>query len=463
MSVFNSDRRHMLAAIGLSAASRTFRESEKSKQDLQAPGAKQYMIEDFGAVGDGRSDDTQSFEKALSNVPAGSVIQLRGGRSYRLTRSLVVTRPVAITGGAKEDIKLIFHKGHYAKLGGVPAAFILPHERDNEHRGSARRTTFSGFSILWAGGTQSELCGVLIAAPAYFNCVDVKGFTHNGFHIEAESDRIRGNANGSSFINCSAIANARHGFFFAGNDANACMLLGSRAFDNNQNGFHDASFLGNTYIASEADGNRGAGYFSIKELPNRSVFVGCYAEPNQRYDLNRRNLVLGGIGHVNGVGGPFVRALPSGDLFSSSHLVFASEESIAAVEPGASGSLLRLGHDGLDIHSRDGQRLRVAKLLSHNYIDILNGKNPVIRFPARPISGNVTDARPWLPSGLAIGKNGKAAIVGAGTAPPSAKRFEIGSLWLNEAPKPGGFVGWVYVASGQSEQWLPFGQIENAV
>lgn len=453
------DRRQVLAALSLaSAAGPAGRSSDPATMLASSQrGPGQYRIEDFGAVGDGRSDDSAAFERALASISAGAILLLSAGRQYRLTRSLVFTRPVMLCGGTKEHTRLIFDDGHYAKLGGQHAALILPHERSGEAGNTARRTVLSGFSIVRQGRRSGMLHGCLIAAPVYLSEVDVNGFEGNGFHVEAESGRIRGNANGGSFMNCSAKENVGHGFFFYGNDANACLLLGARAFDNRKDGFHDASLLGNTYVASEADGNLGAGYASIKTTPNRSIFIGCYAEPSQRYDLNKRNVVLGGLGHFHGQGGVMARALPSGDLFSRMGQVFAPDEESAT----SGAASLRISSDGLDLRHGDGQRVRLMKLLSANYVDILNGDQPLIRFPARQVAGNVSDQRPWLPAGFAVGDSGHSAIVGAGTAPPRKGQFAAGALWLNEAPEPGGFVGWICVASGQPGRWYSFGRIET--
>lgn len=462
MSEILSDRRQLLTSLGIASATQALYGDSRSLGN-QGTLQTQRQIESFGARGDGETDDSAAFERALASALPGEVIGLSGGRSYRLTRSLVFTRPLVIAGGTKEHTRLLFDDGKYAQLGGIAAAIILPHDRGRGMTSgvTARRTALSGFTVAWVGTKSSRVNGLLIATPTYLDSVDVLSFPGDGFRVEAESNNIGGNANGCSFINCSAQGNEGNGFVFYGNDANACLLLASRAFDNHEAGFYDGSLLGNTYVGAEVDGNSGAGFASTKVAPNRSIYIGCYAEPNQRYDLNDRNMVLGALGHATGSPAAMLRALPSGELFSRTAQVFAATEGIAADLAHSTGSYLRLGCEGLDFRADDGHRLRVAKLLSPNYVDILNGDNPLIRFPSRDVVGNVTSQRPWLPSGMVVGAEGRSGIVGAGPAPPTSGIFEAGALWLNDNPAPNKFVGWVCVSPGQPGRWLPFARITD--
>lgn len=462
MSEIFSDRRQVLTSLGVASGAQFLNHDTRARDDLRKM-PTQRLVEAFGAIGDGKVDDSVAFQRAIATALPGEAVGLTGGKSYRLTRSLVFTRPLVINGGTKEHTRLLFDDGTYAQLGGIAAAIILPHERGRGMTGgaTARRTALSGFTVAWIGTQETSLNGILIATPVYLDQIDVVSFPGDGFRVEAESKTIGGNANGSSFINCSAQGNRGNGFVFSGNDANACLLLASRAFDNHKAGFYDGSLLGNTYVSAEVDGNLGLGFASTKATPNRSVYIGCYAEPNQRYDLNERNMVLGALGHVTGAAAAMLRALPSGEVFSRTGQVFAQKEEIAADLSHSSGAYLRLSFEGLDFRAEDGQRVRLAKLLSSNYVDLLNGQDPLIRLPSHDVAGNVTSRRPWFPSGMIVGGEGRSGIVGAGTRPPASGSFEVGALWLNDAPAPNKFVGWVCVSPGQPGKWLPFGKIHG--
>lgn len=419
-------------------------------------------IEAFGAVGDGNSNDTAAFEKAFGTLVAGTTILLTPGRSYRLTRPLRFTKPLILKGGTKEDTSLVFDRGSYAMLGDQRAAILFPHMDDARNAGEhgAQRSVLTGFSVHWKGGTSDGLHGMLVNAPVYLTEIDIHGFPLDGFRIEAATERLKGNANGSSFTNCSAMGNGGHGFSLYGDNANACVFIGARAFDNQGAGFYDASLLGNTYIAAEVDNNKGGGYTSDASLPNTSVFVGCYAEPGQLYRLNPRNIVIGPLGHTNGYCPAMIRSLPSGDLFTPTGLVIAKD--VATAGANSKDNYCRISARGIELMHSDGQSVRLSKLLSSDYVDLLNGGYPVMRLPARAVAGNVDTVRPAFPAGVTLGESGRSGIIGSGTHPPRDGTYTRGALWLNEEPDMGGFVGWSCVRSGSPGVWRPFGQIHSS-
>lgn len=458
-----TDRRQLLASLTLAAvpaaSSMGGAAAVGGSSTYPLPGLP---IEAFGAVGDGERDDTLAFERAFSTVIPGTTILLAPGRSYRLTRSLLFTKPLIIKGGTKEDTSLVFDRGTYASLGAQRAAILLPHSDSassiKEH--GARRSVLTGFSVHWKGGTDAALHGVLVNSPVYFSEIDIHGFPIDGFRVEAATERLKGNANGSSFTNCSALGNGGHGFSLYGDNANACVFVGSRAFNNQGSGFYDASLLGNTYIAAEVDNNKGGGYTSDASLPNTSVFIGCYAEPGQLYRLNPRNIVIGPLGNTDGNCPAMLRSLPSGELFTPTGLIFARD--VATAGRNGKDDYCRISAHGLELKHGDGQSVQLRKLLSPDYVDLLNGEHPVMRLPARPIAGNIASARPTFPAGFTLGGSGRSGIIGSGIRPPSDGSYVRGALWLNEEPEAGGFIGWTCIRSGTPGVWRSFGQIHSS-
>ena len=63
-------------------------------------------VKDFGAKGDGVTDDSQAFLDALANVRSGA-IEVPPGR-YRITRILEINRPNVVLRGAGPDRTLCF-------------------------------------------------------------------------------------------------------------------------------------------------------------------------------------------------------------------------------------------------------------------------------------------------------------------------------------------------------------------
>ncbi len=65
-------------------------------------------VRSLGAKGDGRVDDTQSFEKGIKQLSkSGGVLLIPKGQ-YRLTKPLVISRPIILKGFGSEHTKLVF-------------------------------------------------------------------------------------------------------------------------------------------------------------------------------------------------------------------------------------------------------------------------------------------------------------------------------------------------------------------
>ena len=428
-----------------------------------AYGQANASVSQFGAVGDGEADDTAAFERALATLPAGARLVVEGGRRYRLTRSLVIQKPLAIDGGTPDNTEVIFAAGAYAAIGGQSAGVIIPHDRTLPRQGDARRTTITGLTFRNGAASRGPLHGLLIATPTYLFQVNAVGFRQDGFHVEATTKAIGGNANGSSFLNCSARENGGAGFAFAGDDANSCLLMGARAFENRGDGFRDASLIGNIYLGAEAADNRGAGFWSDPNGPNASIYIGCFAEIGQRYELNPRNLVLAPLGSHQGMALTSLTASANGALRTGAEGLVINDQPLAEASarhsPRGRFETCQISLDGLRLTSRNDLSFRISALLSENYIDFLNGDAPVIRFPSRNVDRNVVPLRPWVPNGLTIGASGGAALAGSGPRPPATGTFDRGAIWINDAPVEGGFIGWTCVKGGTPGSWRPFGAI----
>ena len=416
-------------------------------------------IRDFGAVGDGRADDSIAFERALATLPAGARLFIEGGKRYRLTRSLVLQKPLTIEGGTSDSTEILFDAGAYAAIGGKTAGIIIPHDRTMPLRGDARRTTMSGITFRNIAERRGPRHGLLVTTPAYLYQVNAVGFHGDGFRVEASTAKIAGNANGSSFINCTSRSNGGAGFAFAGDDANSCVLVGARAFENGGHGFQDASLIGNVYLAAEAADNRGAGFWSAPSGPNASIFIGCFAEIGQGYQLNPRNLVLGPQGDLNGGSPTWLAASPAGGLATGREGIAIGGRGATDEDTQGSFADCRLTLDGLHLQAGSKESFRIARLLSANYVDFLSDETPVIRFPNRDVDRNVVKDRPWFPNGLSFGSAGGAALAGSGLRPPTQWTFDRGAIWMNEAPAQGGYLGWTCVKSGTPGTWRPFGAI----
>lgn len=426
------------------------------------------LTEWFGAKGDGVTIDTSAWVNAINATPSGGTINIsKKNRDYLLDQTIVFTKPVVIKGCSKEQTKVTFATSGAYLAAPYKAGFIFVHSTTTipGYSGDARRSRITGLTTR--GQTKiSGMRGIQIHVPIYTDSVDSTNFGLDGIAIIASNGTVLGNANGCSFKDSYSFSNGGSGFYFHGNDANACLMLGCRSFGNTSYGFYDDSLLGNVYIGCETDSNSG-GYFATPLKPNRSAYYGCYAEGNQSvtWDVNSLCVRLGGLGvyeHNRAHNGVVLGGMPGGDAYLNKGLTFASTEDIANAGGVGEfpGAFCKVDYTGWTY--RYGATTAVIRFngnASPNYTDFTVDDVPVIRFPNSAVTGNLAKNRPYNPNGLSIGSSGRSAIVGAGNAAPTTGTYDAGAIWLNDLPTAGGFIGWVCVTAGTPGVWKTFGAI----
>lgn len=443
--------------------------------DLQRKTELRVDIEDFGAVGDGVANDTAAFEAALSAVPNGTTINLRGGATYLLKRTLVHSKAIRLEGASREQTIIRFAAdGDYLLVSPTArAAMIFMHPsvqnivgyNGQALTGYAGRTVLRGVGITGTTGMQALTNGLFIAAPIYVYETDVLSFTANGALVQAGQDQAtKGNANGTTFNNVNALGNTLSGFAFIGNDANRCISYGCNAAQNGQYGYYDDSLLGNTFIATEADNNGVGGYFQIATRPAKSAFVAPYSETPAHFSLNPRSAMLGmqGLAVANrAIGAAYFGGLPSGDAYINKGVVYALSETVANVMGGPAdpGKALRVSEDGIDWRMNVGQDLtRFTNVDGPNYLSLYAAGTRSASWCAMDVTGNLKKGVQWAIGGIAFGV--KSAIMGSGAAAPTTGTYEQGAIFLNDTPTAGGKIGWVCVAAGSPGTWKPYGSID---
>ncbi|MHC1790154.1 glycosyl hydrolase family 28-related protein [Solidesulfovibrio sp.] len=74
------------------------------------PPVQTVSVRDFGAAGDGETDDTAAFERAMAAVARPGVVHIPAG-DYRLSRTLVPTSGLVLRGEGAKLSRLIFNMG----------------------------------------------------------------------------------------------------------------------------------------------------------------------------------------------------------------------------------------------------------------------------------------------------------------------------------------------------------------
>jgi hypothetical protein len=271
-----------------------------------------FDVRDFGAVGDGITDDYPAFQRALdaiaalskttfpSSLPGGvtlSAIDARGATlfipfgTYRLSQTLNITRQATIQGvsgaGDYAGSRLIFDRDVDGIV--IHTALTSPPEPDtvrpdgNPDPGGHGRGDWTvirdialqsdnSFAfphcpdpaineddpltadpILHTGHPTLAGNGIVLFARALIENCDIAGFHYDGIHIEG-IDTAK-NANLWEVHNCRVVTNGRHALYVAGENSSAGRAFGLGCTGNCGWAVYDRSFLGNTYLACHTENN----------------------------------------------------------------------------------------------------------------------------------------------------------------------------------------------------------------
>lgn len=224
-------------------------------------------VKDFGAVGDGVTDDTTAFVQAIAT---GKLVQVPAG-TYVLSQQLTIQDKPGIFGDAGGGSVLKFKDvvGLHATYRGA----IVLRGTANPATAAAVHPSVSSLTLYADGVIPPNFHGVQIAYRATVKHVKANTFTGYGFFVDGND----GNAN-SSFLEGCTSTGCVTGFFATGNDGNACNFLKCAAFGVTDYSFYDSSLFGNTYTSCEGGYGGVHAYYVLNNNVNTSQFFGCYAE-----------------------------------------------------------------------------------------------------------------------------------------------------------------------------------------
>jgi len=112
-------------------------------------------VKDFGAKGDGVTDDTQAFLDALANAKTGA-IEIPAGR-YKITKILQITRPGLVLRGAGADRTFLYFP--------VPLNEIQPKWSATTDGKRTSDYSWAG-GLVWFMGTERGQSLATVTAPA---------------------------------------------------------------------------------------------------------------------------------------------------------------------------------------------------------------------------------------------------------------------------------------------------------
>lgn len=226
------------------------------------------------------AQNSASIAAAFASVPVGTGWHIKFGTgTYNFSEKITITRPVVLegvnnAGGTKPSTWFYFPNGS----DGIQVNFFVP-PSDNGS-GAVIRNLGLYQSGATTTGTAFIGLGVCIVENLF-----VTHWADHGITIQA-STGDGNNANVFKILNCTVgscgtgTAGVGHGFYFNGADANAGIVSSCLATSNTGIGFYDSSFLGNTFIACETDGNV-LGSYKCDDPNARTAFLNCYVEGGQ--------------------------------------------------------------------------------------------------------------------------------------------------------------------------------------
>ena len=444
-------------------------------------------VADFGAVGDGVTDDTTAFVNCLNSNPTSAGFDvLLEAKTYKINAAaLYFTRRIRFFGVSRNVTVLDFSSCTTVVNAPYNAHIIFVHS--NNITGSS---SFANPITLPAGwvGTYGEMGGLfdltvkcnpavsngngvfynvaansnnILVRDANLHNVVVAGAATNlqtrGGTSGPSGLDIGGNSNNGVYTNIKAqLAVNGDGIHVNGSDANANLFLHPDASSNDGWGVNDASSLGNTYVQGHTAANAYGAYRSRPSSTNRSSFVSPYAESGQgtdnsntAYEMNTRAIILGAQGVTPDGDFPAINAENDGLV---AHQTLSVMDAANTEDTG--GTFGRLGRGLLALRTTDGLLFEVKRSGSA-YTSLFYGSVATIEFH-NTSNGAINNTRPNFPNGFS---SGTAHAQTVGTAAPTTGTWQRGNVVWNTTPSAGGYAGWICVTGGTPGTWKEFGAI----
>jgi hypothetical protein len=430
-------------------------------------------VKDFGAVGDGVTDDLAAFNAAIAALPAASPHTSRVGKlviptgNYYLSGTLHIRKAVHLCGeGDGATGAGIFYPATLLTFAAGVDGINIYSLFDSGNGNSASYARVSNLTLeSLSNGSGATGHGITTSARIFVHNVHVTKFAQNGINIVANVGT--GNANLSELWNVNSIENGGKGFYIDGDNANACLIFKCSAESNVAEGFYDASTIGNTYVACHGSANKPSAapnYVDFKTTVGGSpnIFVGCYTESGLN-EVIYPSVVIGGIlAGPNASVGAGNDANIWGGVGSGSPYKYHNYLS-PTLEPYFSAGL----HDSNNGIFKFGLNQTPFTFYNFEYNNAsatkwfrysLNGGLGIVQFPA---TTSIRVRGLLFEEGILFGDAVTNYALRWGTA-PVAGTWVRGDWSANNTPSVGGFAAKVCTTAGTPGTWSQFGEIVGA-
>lgn len=238
--------------------------------------AETVSVKDFGAVGDGTTDDTAAIQAAINSVAISGAVYMPAG-VYKITATILIDKRIKLYGdGAIEQ----------TGTGYTAATQILKEVNDVGIKVTQGFVTIE--DIYLKGGTANANAGIYVVGP-YFNAtrVTVSNMGDSGFTIGSATATPEVNANLWRLDKCISNAN-NYGFVFTDSqtivDCNAGTGTLLSASNNTLDGIYVDKAVKNTFVGVHCETN---GRYGVNLNTNaaNNTFIGGDLEGNTTNDL----------------------------------------------------------------------------------------------------------------------------------------------------------------------------------
>jgi hypothetical protein len=491
------------------ASGRLFRLVENPINVLQA-----------GAVGDGTTDNLAAIGQvrdylAKLNVSGGTIF-VPAGR-FRVSAKLVFKKQIRLLGeGNTQNPGIVagtsygfpsLYKGSILYFdAGVGGLDFLTHTDEEamltvqadiatnginsqyyEFQQAYRSVVRDLFVLSASNGSGSfvdDANGIQFRTTIHMQNVWVQGFRGHGVRSEGTMDGAGGEGamwgatNQSVLIDCKMSDNIGDGFHNDGRDANVILLLSCDSSHNQEWGYNDEGFLGNTYVNCHATNNgrntaTTAGSFRANGAVAAHSFIGCYIEDSgsstSKTELGDGCVVIGGIMSsavfhpatstalvMNAAGAHRGTLSGFNDIGASGSNPPTVRATIGRDPSRSQGTAFSFGSSD-DSGGMDGYRLKyggsAAKTWNFEYANAGTATTPI----QLPVGGSnwrtSTLYAPSFPQGIILGANGAGPRVHYGTATPASGNWRQGDLVLNAGAQAGQPSYWQCTAGGAPGTW----------
>jgi len=447
---------------------------------VQAKLRETVSVTDFGAVGDGVTDDYQAFQDAIDSLPVSGgtiIIPATATNAWAISQTLNVRKKLHLIGqvakgtGEKgttlnfpaDTSGIVFNSYNTSLYTTVTPDPLLP---------GAYGSILENVALFGdKAGSVASADGVVVRCTMECRGAAARNFKRYGFRIYADlgtGGSTEGDANQWMLNRCDAVLNGDHGVYVDGDDANTGVAIKVFSQLNGGYGIYENSLIGNTYIGCDTVGNTLGSMYADRASAANTVIGLWEDDGSATSQFGGVNTIIGGNGgnpastssafsmwrgiakqapykYINARGSESV----SSQLGANYNDTTMTVQAFGATSEG-SDTAWKFQFDATE----QAWFLQYAATAAFTPIAYLNSGASL--YTLKGFTG------PVFRNGYAVRKSGtinSSLVRMLESAAPTTGTWRVGDIVYNDTPAAGGFIGWVCTTAGTPGTWKTFGAI----